>query len=552
MPVPSVLTDLTAVASGNFPVGGDAVFPDLDNYLRAHASFIKQNYDTLSAKANTSALTAYATLSALASTSTTTEGAGLSGFSWSLNYAANTIAWAAMTARYSILKYIPVAQWAAIFAGTTTYDATADIASALAAEKLITMPHGTIRGEWDFSNVRGKIVRGAGRDVTTLANVDNTAVFTLNNAASDCKNNHFADFKIVNRDEATYTTCDGFLISNGSTTNEKDFNTWERVDVVDCRYGWNVTGRMIWTTWADCHALSCVDGWHIDTTQNVSELTWITCRSGANTGYGIYANKASGDPFFGWKLIGCTLEKNALNGLRVSGAASGISGFTILGGHYEENTTTVAASETAPRKANIFIDAVQCVGFNIIGANLLGTPLATALDWGVYITSTTCAGVISPCRAGTFTLGFAQVSAGVVIVAPQDGGSTAISGAGAFTMSRELTGSFTATLTGCTTSPTGDATYVAQVHQVTISFPTITATSNTTACTVTGIPAALRPTTSKDVVARSADATAGTKVVRGVIDSSGVLTLYTDGATGVFANSGTKGIASCSITYQVD
>lgn len=79
MPVPSLVTDLTSVASGNFPVGADAVFPDLDNYLRAHAGFIKQNYDTLSAKANTSLLTAYATLSALASTSTTTEGDALVG-----------------------------------------------------------------------------------------------------------------------------------------------------------------------------------------------------------------------------------------------------------------------------------------------------------------------------------------------------------------------------------------------------------------------------------------------------------------------------------------
>jgi len=45
MPVPSVITDLTSVASGNFPAGGDTVFPELDNYLRAHAGFIKQNYD---------------------------------------------------------------------------------------------------------------------------------------------------------------------------------------------------------------------------------------------------------------------------------------------------------------------------------------------------------------------------------------------------------------------------------------------------------------------------------------------------------------------------
>ena len=41
MPVPSVITDLSATAASNSPAGGDAVFPDLDNYLRAHAALIR-------------------------------------------------------------------------------------------------------------------------------------------------------------------------------------------------------------------------------------------------------------------------------------------------------------------------------------------------------------------------------------------------------------------------------------------------------------------------------------------------------------------------------
>ena len=40
MPVPTVITDLSTVAASNSPAGTDAVFPDLDDYLRAHASFI--------------------------------------------------------------------------------------------------------------------------------------------------------------------------------------------------------------------------------------------------------------------------------------------------------------------------------------------------------------------------------------------------------------------------------------------------------------------------------------------------------------------------------
>lgn len=42
MPVPSVLADLSVTAGLNSPPGGEDVFPQLDNYLRAHAAFIAQ------------------------------------------------------------------------------------------------------------------------------------------------------------------------------------------------------------------------------------------------------------------------------------------------------------------------------------------------------------------------------------------------------------------------------------------------------------------------------------------------------------------------------
>jgi hypothetical protein len=492
------------------------------------------------------------TLASLASTATAAVGAALVGWLDTLAYAANTVGWAlrSLAGGNSILRYIPIAEWPAIAAGTTTTDLTSYIASALTAKNDIYVPSGTFIGEWDLSGKRGKTIRCAGRDVTILKNVDATPVFTLNNTASDCKSHHFEGFKVQNRDEATYPTCDAFLIS-GNATNENDFHTFKEVDVVDMRYGWNISSRMIWSSWEDCHAMSCVDGFHCDTTQNVSVLSLRQCRFGANTGYGMYLNKASGDPFFGWTLDNVTNEKNALNGLRVSGAASGIAGFTIIGGHYEENTTTVAAGATAPRKANIFIDAAQCIGLNIIGVPLLGTPLATALDWGVYISSTTCSGYIGPCRPGTFTLGFVSNTSGVVVVAPQEGGTTTLSGAGAYTLGRESFTSFTGTLTGCTTSPTGTIQYVAQLHQVTLDIPIIEATSNTTAATITGMPAAIRPTATKTLQCLVKDN--GT-VVHGLaqIDSTGTITLQNGIGGGAFTGSGTKGVRAQQITYVLD
>ena len=42
MPVPTTLDDLSIAVGDNSPTGSEAVFPQLDNYLRAHAAFIAQ------------------------------------------------------------------------------------------------------------------------------------------------------------------------------------------------------------------------------------------------------------------------------------------------------------------------------------------------------------------------------------------------------------------------------------------------------------------------------------------------------------------------------
>ena len=51
MPVPSLITDLSTTAASNSPAGSDNTFPDLDNFLRAHAAFIAQNYANKAPKA---------------------------------------------------------------------------------------------------------------------------------------------------------------------------------------------------------------------------------------------------------------------------------------------------------------------------------------------------------------------------------------------------------------------------------------------------------------------------------------------------------------------
>lgn len=42
MPIPSSVSDLSQTAADNYPTGGEVIGNSLDNYLRAHASFIRQ------------------------------------------------------------------------------------------------------------------------------------------------------------------------------------------------------------------------------------------------------------------------------------------------------------------------------------------------------------------------------------------------------------------------------------------------------------------------------------------------------------------------------
>ena len=48
MPIPTSLSDLSQTAADNYPTGSEVIGSNLDNYLRAHASFIKSFYSLAS------------------------------------------------------------------------------------------------------------------------------------------------------------------------------------------------------------------------------------------------------------------------------------------------------------------------------------------------------------------------------------------------------------------------------------------------------------------------------------------------------------------------
>lgn len=114
----------------------------------------------------------------------------------------------------------------------------------------------------------------------------------------------------------------------------------------------------------------------------------------------------------------------------------------------------------------------------------------------------------------------------------------------------QATDSYTGTLTGCTTSPTGTIKYTKIGNVITLSFAAINATSNSTAATITGMPSAIRPTTQKSVFLRTTDNGVNADATC-TIQTDGTIVLYPDHSGGNFTASGTKGIDGCTATYLI-
>lgn len=116
-------------------------------------------------------------------------------------------------------------------------------------------------------------------------------------------------------------------------------------------------------------------------------------------------------------------------------------------------------------------------------------------------------------------------------------------------------GTFTGTLTGFGSNPTGTVSYIVAKNIATLYFAStgISGTSNSTAMTMTGLPAAVRPTITRGVVCSELYDNSNTNIIGGcTINSSGVITfqLFVTNAvtnrvtrdSSAFTSSGDKGL----------
>jgi hypothetical protein len=110
---------------------------------------------------------------------------------------------------------------------------------------------------------------------------------------------------------------------------------------------------------------------------------------------------------------------------------------------------------------------------------------------------------------------------------------------------------FTVSITGLTTTPVVGWRFQIAKGIVTLFAQTLNGTSNSTTCTITGLPPLIRPTNPQTVVCLVQN-NGVVGVGKGVIDNTGTVTLSPDAAGSAFAAANGKGFIGTAITYPLN
>jgi hypothetical protein len=295
-------------------------------------------------------------------------------------------------------------------AGDTTSDQSAPLQEAydVAVELgggVIELPESDFRATISIEHP-GIVFRGQGgiSSATIWRNVGATAPVTFDNADRGIVGAGLKNLKLANRDSGTYTTTDGLKISSEATgLNQMDYLEFDDIYVLNFRDNLSITGRCIW---ADFNKVRCEgairDGLSLTGSDNFSQNNFRLCRFGNGGRHGFYANLTfAGLLATANRFDTCTFEQNEENGVRITGTY-GFAGLSFQSCYMEENSGSITASDTDPRKVNIHVDCVYAIGLDIDGATFYGNSAPDAdIDQNIYVDTTSMtsvSGTVDNCR----------------------------------------------------------------------------------------------------------------------------------------------------------
>lgn len=280
-------------------------------------------------------------------------------------------------------------------------------------------------------------------------------------------------------------------------------------------------------------------GWTMESGSTIDSLSFINCNFEQCTTNSFVMNGSCR----GLSFIGCRTEGLAgVNDFIIDPPVAGVvSGLSITGCYFTSDTAA-----GVPIKIGGTGGIIR--GFSIAGNTVGNSGLATNF---VTLNGEGHAGVIT----GNY---FEQVNttplntrrAAVVCFANYNSAGVCAENWG--NSDWQVTqSSYTGTGTGFTTSPTCTVSYSIVGNTVTLDIGQISATSNAVTFTITGMPAAARPVTDKDLITRTVDNSGAMVAALLRIKTTGVIEIYASLAGAAFTAAGTKTVGTCSVTYTL-
>lgn len=250
----------------------------------------------------------------LASTSDASKGAGMEGFNWALNYAANTVGWATRvsTGHTNILRYIPPSEWAAIFAGASTYDILSIFNTAKASNDSLFFPaaaHFYTSGPIVMDKEGFKIVGGS-RSTTIIDQLPGfTGVATVHVTGG----NRLQDIECMHVRGGVANGSDAIRVTDGPMCGIKDVMV--KVGIAGVRL---IAGNA--QRWTNVYAESNTNGFMVvpSAADDTNGCTMIGLRAYGNTSYGLDIQAGAGPNGHMHSAWDISTENNGL-GVRIRG-----------------------------------------------------------------------------------------------------------------------------------------------------------------------------------------------------------------------------------------
>jgi len=237
--------------------------------------------------------------------------------------------------------------------------------------------------------------------------------------------------------------------------------------------------------------------------------------------------------------VGCSIVSSCIEG--ISGTAiiyDGAQGLDVTGSYFEQNGLDIDGTDGG---TSLSVSYGVCLNGNYFS----NATTTYTIKWGLM--SSGCISI------GNWHTGYMHdVTAGATGLVTFDTAQSSLSNIPNIAIIQGgFNGQFTGVVTGVTTLVSNAVQFNKVGSTVTLSFLTMNGASNSTTCTITGLPSYLKPTKQQTCIVRIRDNSSVNYGCATVSESDGTIILGVGADVTAFTASGTKGIESCVITYSL-